>query len=80
MCLGGLYLEGRFNGGFFALCVWGAYIWRADTWRGFFSSCLRGYDQACESQGVSCSVVISKINMKSALFFALGVFAVFQTG
>ena len=27
----GLYLEGRFNGGFFALRVWGAY-----TWRGLF--------------------------------------------
>ena len=26
---GGLYLEGRFNGGFFALRVWGAYISRA---------------------------------------------------
>ena len=26
--LGGLYLEGRFNGGFFVLAVWGAYIWR----------------------------------------------------
>ena len=25
---GGLYLEGRFNGRFFALRVWGAYIWR----------------------------------------------------
>ena len=25
---GGLYLEGRFNGGFFALPVWEAYIWR----------------------------------------------------
>ena len=25
---GGLYLEGRFNGGFFALPVWGAYISR----------------------------------------------------
>ena len=25
---GGLYLKGRFNGGFFALRVWGAYIWR----------------------------------------------------
>ena len=23
---GGLYLEGRFNGGFFALLDWGAYI------------------------------------------------------
>ena len=26
--LGGLYLEGRFNGGVFALRDWGAYIWR----------------------------------------------------
>ena len=25
---GGLFFEGRFNGGFFALPVWGAYIWR----------------------------------------------------
>ena len=25
---GGLYLEGRFNGGFLALRVWGAYTWR----------------------------------------------------
>ena len=25
---GGLYSEGRFNGGLFALRVWGAYIWR----------------------------------------------------
>ena len=25
---GGLYLEGRFNGRFFALPVWVAYIWR----------------------------------------------------
>ena len=25
---GGLYLEGRFDGGFFVLPVWGAYIWR----------------------------------------------------
>ena len=29
---GVLYLEGRFNGVFFALPVWGAY-----TWRGLFS-------------------------------------------
>ena len=26
---GCLYLEGRFNGGLFALQVWGAYIWRS---------------------------------------------------
>ena len=25
---GGLYLEGRFDGGFFVLGVWESYIWR----------------------------------------------------
>ena len=34
---GGLCSEGRFNGGFFALWFWGAYIRRAYTWRGIFS-------------------------------------------
>ena len=34
---GGLYLEGRFNRGVFALQVWGAYSWRGYTWRGLFS-------------------------------------------
>ena len=33
---GDLYLDGRFNGGFFALPVWGAYIWR-----GLFSEFYR---------------------------------------
>ena len=32
---GGLYSEGRFNGGFFALRVWGAYIWRG-LFSGFY--------------------------------------------
>ena len=31
---GGLYLEGRFIGGCFALQVWGAYIWRGDLSEG----------------------------------------------
>ena len=29
---GGLYLEGRFNWGFFALRVWGTYTWRGLFW------------------------------------------------
>ena len=33
--LGGLHLEERFNGGFFALRFWGAYIWRSDLTEGF---------------------------------------------
>ena len=31
---GGLYSEGRFNGGFFALRFWGAYIWRGLSMQG----------------------------------------------
>ena len=37
---GGLYLEGRFNGEFFALPVWGAY-----TWRGLFSEFYGRYSR-----------------------------------
>ena len=33
----GLYLEGRFKGGFFALRVWGLIFGGAYTWRGLFS-------------------------------------------
>ena len=39
--LGGLYLKGRFNGGFFALRVWGAYIWRGLYMEGLIFGILR---------------------------------------
>ena len=38
---GGLYLDGRFNGGFFALPVWGAYIWRGLYMEGLIFGILR---------------------------------------
>ena len=38
---GGLYLEGQFNGGFFALPVWGAYIWRGLYMEGLIFGILR---------------------------------------
>ena len=38
---GGLYLEERFNGGFFALLVWGAYIWRGLYMEGLIFGILR---------------------------------------
>ena len=38
---GGLYLEGRFNGGFFALPVWGAHIWRDLYMEGLIFGILR---------------------------------------
>ena len=38
---GDLYLEGRFNGGFFVLRVWGVIFGGAYTWRGLFSEFYR---------------------------------------
>ena len=38
---GDLYLEGRVNGGFFALRVWGAYIWRGLYMKGLILGNLR---------------------------------------
>ena len=38
---GGLYLEGRFNRRFFALPVWGAYIWRGLFIEGLIFGILR---------------------------------------
>ena len=38
---GGLYLEGRFNGGFLALPVWGASIWRGLYMEGLIFGILR---------------------------------------
>ena len=42
---GGLYSEGRFNGGFFALRFWGAYIWRGlfSEFYGIFPRPVWGY-------------------------------------
>ena len=37
----GLYSEGRFNGGFFVLRVWGAYIWRGLYMEGLIFGILR---------------------------------------
>ena len=38
---GGLYFEGRFNRGFFALPVWGTYIWRGLYMEGLIFGILR---------------------------------------
>ena len=50
---GGLYLAGRFNGGFFTLRVWGAYIWR-----GLFSE-FYGSFLFSEVKNTKCLTVIS---------------------
>ena len=40
---GGLYLEGRFNGGVFALRALGAYIWRGVYMEGLIFGILRDF-------------------------------------
>ena len=43
---GGGYLDGRFNGAFFALRVWGAYIWRG-LFSEFYGKFKKYFDQHC---------------------------------
>ena len=55
---GCLYLEGRFNGGFFALRVWGTYIWR-----GLFSEfyCITAEkSQLCAFQNLQLELLPQK--------------------
>ena len=51
---GALYLEGRFNGGFFALRVWGAYIWR-----GLFSE-FYGMRRSLLLKTCSCFIILTQ--------------------
>ena len=44
---GGLYSEERFNGGFFVLRFWGAYIWRGLYMEGLIFGILRYISKAC---------------------------------
>ena len=48
----GLFLEGRFNGGFFALAVWGAYIWSGLYMEGLIFGILRYQCKAGGGGGV----------------------------
>ena len=51
---GGLYLEELFNGGLFALRVWGAYIWRSYLTEGFLRYRFGGliFGGACTWRGL----------------------------
>ena len=40
---GGLYLDGRFNDGFFAFGVWGAYIWSGLYMEGLIFKILQNF-------------------------------------
>ena len=46
---GGFYSEGRCNGGFFALRVWGAYIWRGFYKEGLIFGILRYFPNTWEN-------------------------------
>ena len=58
---GGLYLEGRFNGGFCTLRVWGAY-----TWRGLFSKFYGSWQ--VDKLNYTCIVAHLKWHKKASLW------------
>ena len=70
---GGLYSEGRFNGGFFALRFWGAYIWR-----GLFSEfygilfVVLGHSFRREAAG---AVALVKFKIQCPQFFSKNTFS-----
>ena len=52
-------LEGRFNGGFLALPVWGAYIWRGLYMEGLIFGILHGSSKPLKPQGPTQSVCVT---------------------
>ena len=54
-----LYFEGRVNGGFFVLRVWGAYIsfGGAYTWRGLFSEFYAIFPHALTNEFLTSKIV-----------------------
>ena len=68
---GGLYWEGRFKGGFFALPVRGAYIWRGlfSEFYGMLWFCC-GSGQFCRLTALGCKIIAKNLN-SNALINAL---------
>ena len=62
---GGLYLEGRFNGGFFALRVWGAYIWRGLYMERFIFGILRYVSLSYQKNKFPYAAYIFRMNSLS---------------
>ena len=60
----GLYLEGRFNGGLFALPVWGVYIWRGLYMEGLIFGILR-YSLNCHVLKKFCVKELLQLIMES---------------
>ena len=68
--LGGLYLKGRFNGGFFALRVWGAYIWRGLFMEGLIFGILRYFNcKAGTTEQRGTFNVAKYIRLEQIVFF-----------
>ena len=62
---GGLHLEVRFNGGFFALPVWGAYIWRglfSEFW-GISDERVQPNSSDTDNEGAIESVCIIRLSI-----------------
>ena len=57
-------MEGRFNGGFFALQVWGAYIWRGLYMEGLIFGILRYSHQIF----IYCFFIVSVSSISGSIF------------
>ena len=60
---GGLYSEGRFNGGFFELQFWGAYIWKGLYMEGLIFGILRYFQTEGGCVPVSFFYVINNMRV-----------------
>ena len=72
---GDLYLEGRFNGGFFALRVLGAYIWRGVHMEGLISGILRYLELGLPVMYIAAFPHLTSHGWKHASFFPSEVLA-----
>ena len=83
----GLYSEGRFNGGFFALRFWGAYIWRGLYMEGLIFGILRYVSHKILGVGIGqkcvkilkpfCENALTKRDIVNFGFADLPIFGIF---
>ena len=73
---GGLYLEGLFNGGFFALPVWGAFIWRRLYIEGPIFRILRYYGNLGKNLGKNYYENLGK-NLGKNYYGNLGIYLIY---
>ena len=75
---GGLYSEGRFNGGVLALRFWGAYIWGGSNMEGLIFGILRYLNYGPSFTYIGCFLVLRKLLLVSFCVVVWVLFSVFS--